>query len=150
AAQAGQGSERQSGGIGRANLRRRIAYQRRSRLPLDAAGIRPAHLGEPDQHPRRRLRWRLEGALRVLARDTVHAARRLALSGRCRGAAPAAYRVALLLAIGLHASTLRAQDGMGLPIAAVHIESDAWVDEDGLRALLPLQPGTVLTAEQLA
>jgi outer membrane protein assembly factor BamA len=50
----------------------------------------------------------------------------------------------------LSAHVARAQDGVGLPLATVRFASDAWVDEDGLRALLPLRPGSVVTTQQLA
>jgi outer membrane protein insertion porin family len=42
------------------------------------------------------------------------------------------------------------EEGMGLPLRAIHFVADAWIDEDGLRALLPLQIGAPLTTDDLA
>ena len=42
-----------------------------------------------------------------------------------------------------------AQDGIGLPLRAVRLQCDAWIDEDGLRAQLPLVLGEALTPEQI-
>jgi outer membrane protein insertion porin family len=56
---------------------------------------------------------------------------------------------ALLLAIGAVAA--HADDGaIGLPLARVRFECNAWFDEAGLRRRLPLQPGAPVTAAQLA
>jgi len=41
-------------------------------------------------------------------------------------------------------------DGIGLPLEEVRFDCDAWIDKDGLRALLPLTPGVPVTAEQLS
>jgi hypothetical protein len=38
-----------------------------------------------------------------------------------------------------------AQDGISLPLRAVRFQCDAWIDEDGLRAQLPLVLGEALT-----
>lgn len=39
---------------------------------------------------------------------------------------------------------------MGLPLGEVRLECDAWVDEEALRARMPLVAGEVVTAERLA
>ena len=50
----------------------------------------------------------------------------------------------------LTAAASPAQDGVGLPLEAVQFDCEAWIDTDGLRALLPLTPGVPVTSEQLA
>jgi len=55
-----------------------------------------------------------------------------------------------VVALGVLAGAVAAQEGVGRPLHAVHFTCDAWFDEPGIRALLPLTPGAPLTAEQLA
>lgn len=65
-------------------------------------------------------------------------------------------RAAVLCAVGVCVGTalgpraMAEETGIGLPLRAVQFESDAWVDERGLRALLPLAPGAPVTAQDLA
>ncbi len=89
-------------------------------------------------------------AIRVLARHPLHPVGEAATLNRAphRLGARAA-TVALALAALLRTAAA-AQDGIGLPLKAVHLECDAWIDAAGLRALLPLIPGVPVTAEQLA
>jgi outer membrane protein insertion porin family len=56
----------------------------------------------------------------------------------------------VLASVVARAAPSAALDGMGLPVQDVRFECNAWIDEAGLRALLPLQPGVALSEEQLA
>ncbi|MEO8603713.1 MAG: POTRA domain-containing protein, partial [bacterium] len=57
----------------------------------------------------------------------------------------AAVAVLLLVAAVARGATA----GLGLPVKAVRFTCDAWFDEDGMRALLPLTPGVPLTQADL-
>jgi outer membrane protein insertion porin family len=57
---------------------------------------------------------------------------------------------ALLAVAALPRVVAAAQEGLGLPLQAVRFECDAWIDEVGLRARLPLRRGEPVTDEQIA
>lgn len=67
-----------------------------------------------------------------------------------RAVAARAIAAAILLWASGWSDRAPAQDAIGLPVREVRLECDAWIDTDGLRALLPLTVGVPLTNEQIA
>jgi outer membrane protein insertion porin family len=79
----------------------------------------------------------------------------VAVSGRglARRAGAALVLATCLCAVGAPAQERAgapAQDWIGLPLKAVRFECDAWIDQAGLRALLPLTQGAPVTELQIA
>lgn len=71
------------------------------------------------------------------------------MTGPVRGGGGAAAAAVLTLVVSLAPAVGAEGDGVGLPLKAVRFECDAWIDEAGLRALLPLTPGAPVTTAQL-